>query len=159
MKFIKKQMSLWRILLITGVAAIAIGIAARVRATGIPVVNPRHENLAQPTAGDNEDNAKHTNLSKAAVGRAVGLPQDDYYDRRREYWDKRVERRLDRREEYLDEQTRDDKDDASAKDKDSKDAADDEDDADDVGDKDVKAREDSIERRREYWRKRVDKEW
>jgi len=158
MKFIKKQMSLWRILLIIGVAAIAIGIAAHVRATGIPVVNPPHENLAQPTAGDNEDNAKHSKVG-TAVGRAVGRPQDDYYDRRREYWDKRVERRLDRREEYLDEQTRDDKDDAGAKDKDSKDAADDEDDSDDVVDKDVRASEDSIERRREYWRKRLDKEW
>ena len=154
MKFIKKQLSLWRLLLIIGVAAIAIGIAARVRATVIP---SRHENLAQPTAG--EDHAKHSNLRKTAVVRGVGRPQDDYYDRRREYWDKRVERRLDRREEYLDEQTRDDKDDARAKDKDSKDAADDEDDADDVVDKDVRAREDSIERRREYWRKRLDKDW
>src|SRR6476659_10449225 len=145
MKFIKNQLSLWRNLLIINVSAIAIGIAARVRATGIPVVNPRHENLAQPTAGDNEDHAKHSNLGKAAAGRGVGRPQDDYYDRRREYWDKRVERRLDRREEYLDGQTRDDKDDAGAKNKDSKDAADDEDDSDDVGDKDVRAREDSIE--------------
>ena len=147
---IEKQLSWWRIVLIIGVAAIAIGIAARVRATGIAVVN-QLENLTQPTANDTEDNAKHSKDSKAGVGRGVGRPQDDYYERRREYWDKRVERRLDRREEYLDSQTKDDDEDA-AKDKDSKDAADDEDDADDDVDKEV-------ERRREYWRKRLDKEW
>ena len=152
MRFIKNQFSWWRLVLIIGVAAIAIGIAARVRATGRAVVNQRHENLAQPTAGDSEDHAKRSKDSEAAVGPGVGRPQDDYYERRREYWDKRIERRLDRREEYLDEQTRDDKDDADAKDKDSKDAADDEDDEDDNVEKEV-------ERRREYWRKRLDKDW
>jgi hypothetical protein len=49
---------------------------------------------------------KYSKVSKAAVGPGVARPQDDYYERRREYWDKRIERRLDRREEYLDEQTR-----------------------------------------------------
>jgi hypothetical protein len=155
MRFIKPQLSWWRIVLIIGVAAIAIPIAARVRATGVAVVNQRHENLAQPTANDTEDNAKPGKDRKALVDRAVGRPQDDYYERRREYWDKRVERRLDRREEYLDSQTGDDKEDADAKDskdKDSKDAADDEDDDADDADKE-------LERRREYWRKRLDKEW
>ena len=71
-----------------------------------------------------------------------------------EYWSRRIERRLDRRQEYLDRQTGDDKDDEDAKDsKDSKDAKDDdEDDVDDITDRD-------IERRREYWRKRLDDEW
>ena len=112
MKFIKKQLSLWRIVLIIGVAAIAIPITARVR-------------VATKAQSDEE-----------------------------EYWSRRIERRLDRRQEYLDRQTGDDKDDA-----DTKDAADDEDDADDTVDKDVKAQQDIYERRREYWRQRVEKEW
>jgi hypothetical protein len=149
MRFIKKHLSLWRIVLIIGLAAIAIPIAVRVRATGRAVVNLRHENLAPPAANENEDTAN----SKAAAGRGVGRPQDDdYYDRRREYWDKRVERRLDRREEYLDDQTKDDDKDADAKDKDSKADADDDDDEDDNVDREV-------ERRREYWRKRLDRDW
>jgi len=112
MRFIKKQLSLWRIVLIVAVAAIAIPIVARVR------VSP-----------------------KAQV------------DDEEEYWSRRIERRLDRRQEYLDRQTGEDKDDAEAKDsKDAKEDADDEDDADDIVDKD-------IERRREYWRKRLDDEW
>ena len=115
MRFIKKQLSLWRIVLIIGVAAIAIPIAARVR--------------------------------------VATKPQSD----EEEYWSRRVERRLDRRQEYLDRQTGDDKDDAEAKDKDSKDAADDEDDADDIVDKESRSK--IYERRREYWRKRLDDEW
>lgn len=117
MRFIKKQLSLWRIVLIISVAAIAIPIAARVRvATKAPV------------------------------------------DEQEDYWERRIERRLDRREEYLERQTRDDNEDAGAKDskdKDSKDAADDEDDADDTVDKE----QDIYERRREYWRERLEKEW
>jgi hypothetical protein len=140
--------------------SLAIPIAARAGANGIAAAYQLQENFAQPTANDNEDNANRSKAGKAAVGPRVALPQDDYYDRRREYWDRRVERRLERREEYLDEQTLDDKDaDAkdsqdskSAKDKNSKDAVDDEDYADDDVDKE-------IERRREYWRKRLDRDW
>ena len=169
MRFIKKQLSLWRIMvLIIGVAAIAIPIAARVSRTTKAVVKERQAYLdRQATAGNEDGYSKHSKDNKAAVGRGVARPQDDdYYERRREYWDKRVERRLDRREEYLDEQTGDDNEDADAKDsknskdnkaakdkdKDSKDAVDDEDDADD----DV---EREVEKRREYWRKRLDREW
>ena len=162
MRFLKKQLSLWRIVLIIGMAGIAILIAARVRSTAKAVVKERQDYLDQKTTARNEDAyAKHSKDSKAAVGLGVARPQDDYYDRRREYWDKRIERRLDRREEYLDEQTGDDKEDAdvkdakdskAAKDKDSKDAVDDEDYADDNVDKE-------IERRREYWRQRLEKEW
>jgi len=112
MRFIKKQLSLWRIVLTICVAAIAIPVLARVRVS-----------------------------TKAQV------------DDEEEYWSRRIERRLDRRQEYLDRQTGEDKDDAEAKDsKDAKEDADDEDDADDIVDKD-------IERRREYWRKRLDDEW
>jgi len=162
MRFLKKQLSLWRIVLIIGMAGIAILIAARVSPTAKAVVKERQDYLDQKTTARNEDAyAKHSKDSKAAVGLGVARPQDDYYDRRREYWDKRIERRLDRREEYLDEQTGDDKEDAdvkdskdskAAKDKDSKDAVDDEDYADDNVDKE-------IERRREYWRQRLEKEW
>jgi hypothetical protein len=162
MKFLKKQLSLWRIVLIIGMAGIAILIAARVSPTAKAVVKERQDYLDQKTTAHNEDAyAKHSKDSKAAVGLGVARPQDDYYDRRREYWDKRIERRLDRREEYLDEQTGDDKEDAdvkdskdskAGKDKDSKEAVDDEDYADDNVDKE-------IERRREYWRQRLEKEW
>jgi hypothetical protein len=159
MRFTKKQLSLWRIVLIIGVTAIAIPIATRDSPTAIALVKERQDYLPQQTTVDNEDaDAKDSKNSKAAVGEGVARHQDDdYYERRREYWEKRVERRLDHREEYLDEQTRDDSD-ADAKGskagkdkKDSKDAADDEEDVDDV--------DREIARRREYWRKRVDKEW
>ena len=112
MRFIKKQLSLWGLVLIIAVAAIAIPNAARVR-------------VATKVQSDKE-----------------------------EYWSRRIERRLDRRQEYLDRQTGDDKDDSDAKDKDDADAKDkdDEDDAEDITERD-------IERRREYWRKRLDDEW
>lgn len=159
MRFIKKQLSLWSIVLIIGMAGIAILIAARVSPAAIAVHKERQDYLEQKTAAHNEDAyAKHSRDSKAAVGLGVARPQDDYYDRRREYWDKRIERRLESREEYLDEQTKDDndadaKDSKAAKDKDSKDAADNEDYADDDNvDKE-------IERRREYWRQRLEKDW
>ena len=46
MRFIKKQLSLWRIVLIIGVAAIAIPIASRVSPTAIAVVKERQDYLA-----------------------------------------------------------------------------------------------------------------
>jgi len=112
MRFIKKQLSLWGLVLIIAVASIAIPNAARMR-------------VATKAQSDEE-----------------------------EYWSRRIERRLDRRQEYLDRQTGDDKDDSDAKDKDDADAKDkdDEDDAEDITERD-------IERRREYWRKRLDDEW
>jgi hypothetical protein len=159
MGFIKKHLSLWRIVLSIGVAAIAIPVASRVSSTAKAVVEERQDYLEQKTAASNEDAyTKYSKGSEAVVGPRVARPQDDYYDRRREYWDKRIERRLESREEYLDEQTKEDndadaKDSKAAKDKDSKDAADDEDYADDDNvDKE-------IERRREYWRQRLEKEW
>ena len=108
MRFIKKRMLLWRLVLIIAMTVIAMPIPAGV-------------SVATKAQSDEE-----------------------------EYWSRRIERRLDRRQEYLDRQTGED--DADAKDsKDSKDA-DDEDDVDDITDRD-------IERRREYWRKRLDDEW
>ncbi len=95
-------------------------------------------------------------IPNAASVHVATKPQSD----EEEYWSRRVERRLDRRQEYLDQQTGEDKDDKDSKDsKDSKEAADDEDDADDIVDKDAKEQQDIYEKRREYWRKRLDDEW
>jgi hypothetical protein len=160
-------MSLWRIVLIIGLAAIAIPIASRVSSTAKAVIKERQDYLNLQNAPDNEDaghkhsKAKHSKENKAAVGLSVALPQDILYDRRSQYWDQRVLRRLERNDEYLDEQTLDDNEDAdtksskdskAAKDKNSKADADDEDFADDDVDKE-------LERRREYWRKRLDRDW
>ena len=82
MRFIKKQLSLWRIVLIIGVAAIAIPIASRVSPTAKAVVKERQDYLDQQTTADNEDaddkhsKAKNSKESKAAVGEGVALPQD-----------------------------------------------------------------------------------
>ena len=164
MRFLKKQLSWWRIILIIGVAAIAIPIASRVSSTAKEVVKEQPGYLDLQSAADNEDaddkHSKASKESKAAVRPSVALPQDLLYDRRSQYWDKRVLRRLERNDEYLDEQTVDDNEDAGAKAKDSKSAkdkkskasADDEDFAEDDVDKE-------LERRREYWRKRLDRDW
>jgi hypothetical protein len=165
MRFLKKQLSWWGIVLIIGVAAMAIPIASRVSSTAKTVVKERQDYLDLQNAADNEgayakhSKAKHSKASKAAVGLSVALLQDLLYDRRSQYWDKRVLRRLESRDEYLEEQTVDDdkdadaKDSKAAKDKNSKDAADDEDYADDDNvDKE-------LERRREFWRRRLDRDW
>ena len=134
-------------------SAIAIPIAARVSPTAIAVHKERQDYLAQQTTADNEDaDDKHSKDSKAAVGEGVALLQDLLYDRRSQYWDKRVLRRLESREEYLDEQTKDDND-ADAKDSKA--------DKDDGGDEDdwVAQEDEEIDRRREYWQQRLDKEW
>jgi hypothetical protein len=148
MRFIKKQFSWWRLVLIVGGTAIAIPVATGVSPTAIAVVTERPDHLYHQTTVHNEDSdAEHSKDSKAAVGTAVARPQDDYYERRREYWEKRVERRLD--EEDLDDETGDDKDADSKDNKADKDDGDDEDDA----------VEQEVERRREYWRKRVERDW
>lgn len=181
MRFLTKQLSWWRMVLIVGVAAIAIPIASRVSSNAKAVVRERQADLSQKldlqSAAGNEDatnnhsqvkhsqanhsKANHSKESKAAVGLSVAPLQDILYDRRSQYWDKRVLRRLESHDEYLDEQTGDDEKDADAKDskdskaksKDSKAAEDDEDYADDDNvDKE-------LERRREYWRKRLDRDW
>jgi hypothetical protein len=146
MTFIKKQLSLWRIVLVVGVAAIAIPIAARVSPTARADVKASQDCLDHQTTAHNEDGySEHSKDSKAAVGLAIARPQDDYYDRRREYWERRVERRLDHEEDM-------DEDDEDAKD--SKAGKDDDDDEDEMD-----RHEEELERRRDYWRKRLDDEW
>ena len=147
MRFIKKQLSLWRVVLIIAGSAIAIPIAARVSPTAIAVHKERQDYLDQQTTADNEDaDDTHSKDSKAAVGEGVALLQDLLYDKRSQYWDKRVLRRL----ESLDE------DDNDADAKDSKADKDDGDDEDFSLDKD---KEEELERRREYWSRRLDKDW
>ena len=164
MRFLKKQLSGWYIVLIIGVAAMALPVNSRVSSTAEAVVKERQAYLDLQRTADNDNaddkhsKAKHSKESKAAGGLSIAPLQDILYDRRSQYWDKRVLRRLESREEYLDEQTKDDndadaKDSKAAKDKNSKNAADDEDYADDDNvDKE-------LERRREFWRRRLDKEW
>lgn len=148
MRSIKKRLSLCRLVLVTGAAAIAMPIAARVGSPSSAVVIERQAYLAQPTANDKGDtNVKGPSDDKAAVGRSVVL-QDDYYDRRRRYWEDRVERRLDEEENGDDEDAKDSKDSKAKDDEDKADSNDKED-----------SEEDVIERRREYWRDRLDREW
>jgi len=146
MRFIKKHFSWWRLVLIVGGTAIAIPVATGVSPTAIAVVKERQDNLDHQTTAHNEEaNAEPSKKTAARSGAAA--PQDDYYERRREYWEKRVERRLD--EEDGDDETGDDKD------ADSKDNKADKDDGDDEDDE----VEQEVERRREYWRKRVERDW
>ena len=156
MSVIKKQLSLWPVVLIIGGSAIAIPIAARVSPTAIAVHKERQDYLGQQTTADNEDandiDATHSKDSSAAAGEGVTLLQDLLYDRRSQYWDQRVLRRLEGRDEYLEEQTKDDND-ADAKDSQAN--------KDNKGDEDdwVVERDEEIDRRREYWRKRLDDDW
>jgi hypothetical protein len=139
----------WRIALIIAVVVIAIPIAARVDPTQTELVEPSHLNLYRPTA-TNTEVAKTAHTTKAGLQHRVVAPQD-YYDRRREYWEKRMERRAD----YLEQEDGDDEDAADSNDsKNSKDSASDEDEGDSMNDE-----EELIERRREYWRDRLDRDW
>jgi len=139
----------WRIVLIVAVAVIAIPIAARVSPTQTEFVEPAQVNLYQPTAA-HTDVVVTAHYSKTRVDRSVTPPQD-YYDRRREYWEERMERRAD----YLEQEDGDDEDTAKSDDsKDSKDSASDEDEGDSMDQE-----EELIERRREYWRERLDRDW
>src|SRR6188768_4134712 len=106
MRLLKK----WRIVLIICVAAIAIPIAARVRPTQTEFVEPAQVNLYQPTTAHTEV-AKTALTVKTGVGRRV-MPPQDYYDRRREYWEDRMERRAD----YLEQEDGNDEDAADSKD-------------------------------------------
>src|SRR5688572_11568925 len=127
MRFIKKQLSWWPIVLFVGGAAFAMPIANSVRLTAMAIVNERQVDL------DPQATEHHEEDSRAAVGPGT-VHNQDYYDRRREYWEKRVERRLD--EEDIDDN--DDAEDA----KDSK-AGKNDDDEDEV--------EQELGRRREFW--------
>ena len=80
--------------------------------------------------------------------------QDDRYDRRREYWEQRIERRMEEEESR-------DGGDEEANDKDSKKAKDkgDDDEDDASADQPAQREHDAVEQRREYWRNRLEREW
>ncbi|HTH37667.1 MAG TPA: hypothetical protein VL572_06860 [Pyrinomonadaceae bacterium] len=156
MKVIKDQFALWLTVLFVSVAAIAIPMAASVEPVTMTVVKQREMHPEQQATNVNEDAAAiHDKDGKPAVfGRGVAWRQD-YYDRRREYWEDRIDRRLD--DEEFDDETGDDKDSDSKKD--SKAAKDDKANKDDSAESDLDQEEEFIERRREYWRDRLDREW
>jgi hypothetical protein len=144
MRLIKK----WRIVLIICVAAIAIPIAARVSPTQTEFVEPAQVNQYQPTTVAYTTEVAETPLaSKTGVGHRATPPQD-YYDRRREYWEDRMERRAD----YLEQEDGNDEDSADSKDSEDSAGSD-----DDEGSMDEE--EEMIEKRREYWRDRLDRDW
>jgi len=141
MRHLIKHFALWDIVLIIGVAAIVMLIAARVSPNATRGVNEHRANVVTPTAHENAA-AKHSSDSKPAVHKSRKQPQDGYYyERRRRYWEDRVERNLDEEEGSDDE----DKADSKAKKGDEEDSLDQE--------------EELIERRREYWRQRLDRDW
>jgi len=157
MKFISK----WRIVLFITIAAIAIPTTAHVSVTGITNINEYRGNLNLPADHNAQETVVETsNEAKAVVGQGA-VKRQDYYDRRREYWEKRVERRMEYEDEYG-EEPGDDADKADAKDskeskdskkeKESKKAGKDEDD-------EMDQEAEMYERRREYWRERLDEEW
>ena len=168
MRFIKKRIALWHIVLVIGFAAIAIPVAARVSSGRVaavddgPVFPEQRSGLVIDLAAKNRSDKNYSRAGKNRGDREPGtvtsggkLPQD-YYDRRREYWEKRVERRLEESDEFDDEE--DSKDSKDSKDKkDSK--ADKDDDEDDEVDKEVQDREELYERRRERWRQTLDEDW
>src|SRR5688572_11035994 len=115
MRFIEK----WRVVLIIGIAAIAIPIAAHVSPTQTEFFTDRTVHLDQQSVDFNEiAKTAHTTNSKAVVVRRIAPPQD-YYDRRREYWEDRMERRAD----YLEQEDGSDEDTADSED--SKDSGED----------------------------------
>ena len=128
MRLIKQHLSLWRLVPIIGVTAIAIPIAARVSPTATAVDKQQQASTDQQiTAQDEAVHANHSKGSHTVFGPGVARLQDDYYDRRREYWERRVERRLDR--EDLDDDDDEDAEDSKDK-KDSKADKDDDEDHD-----------------------------
>ena len=142
MRSIKKRLAHWRLVLIICIAAVAIPIAASVYTPEKAAVMGTNEHLYYQNGIHNDaadaNDTKNKKISDAGkVGRPVGSsvmrPQDDYYERRRQHWEKRLDNRLEHRDEYLDEENGDDND-------------------DDFGD-------DDIDRRREYYRDRLDEDW
>ena len=141
MKLIKNQFSLWRIVLFVGVMALAIPIAASLSPT-VTAVEERQEYLVPQTGVNTEPETKHGGATKTTAGK--GAAQGYYWDRRRRYWEDRIENDLD------DEDTGDD--DADKTDSKEDDAKDD----DGFSDEEY----DRMERRREYWRQSLeDEDW
>ncbi|MFL6466870.1 MAG: hypothetical protein ACJ72Z_02820 [Pyrinomonadaceae bacterium] len=157
MRSIKKRIALWHIVLIVGFVLIAAPIAAHVSTAVSAVAQDPQSSMDRHavTAGviGRIQQSKHR---KAAV--RVSVEPQDYYDRRRQYWEDRVDRRM----QEMDEEEGGDDEKADAKDsKESKDSKKNKDSKaskeDDEEDFDQEA--DMYERRREYWRQQLDDEW
>jgi hypothetical protein len=147
MRFINR----WRIVMIIAIVVIAIPIAARVSPTQPALVMDRQAKVHQQTTAYTEAGAiADTKSVNAGIRRSLTPPQD-YYDRRRAYWEDRMERRA----EYLEEEDGNDDDSADSDDgKDEDSAAADDDEGSSMDDE-----EELIERRREYWQQRLDRDW
>ncbi|PYT01757.1 MAG: hypothetical protein DMF63_02630 [Acidobacteria bacterium] len=142
----------WRFVLIIAVVVIAIPIAASVGTTASTIVEKRSADLSQQIRTDvvEETPVAKSASTKSTVRRGVTLPQD-YYDRRRQYWEDRMERRADHLEP-------EDGDDDAADSDDGKDNEDSAGSDDDEGDS-MDDEEEMLEKRREYWRDRLDRDW
>jgi len=140
MRSITKLLASGHIVLIVGIAAITIPVMARVYLPAKAVVDEQPEYLDQHfgNQGDKaefkESKVKVDPKARAedhAAGSRVKRVQDDYYERRRQHWERRLDNRLD------DEEIGDDSD----------------------SDVDIDRQQDVYERRREYYRERLDEDW
>lgn len=154
MRSIIKQPLLWCVVLII----VVLPVVAHVGSASRPSV----KSSARHSSPRNEVARAHVTAMTKAITRHVAKPPQDRYDRRRQYWEDRVDRRLERRQEYLDGEV------SSSKSKSNKrssaandDEEDDEDDEEDDAGGGSSGRDDMdrVERRREYWRDRVDRNW
>lgn len=144
------RLTKWRIVLIIAALGIAIPIAAHVSSTQTAFIDSAEVDLYQPTVAHTEVKVAAYNSTTSAGHRAT--PVQTYYDRRRRYLERRVERRAD----YLEEEDGNDDDSADSDDgRDSNDSASDDDDEGDSMDQE----DELIERRREYLRERLDRNW
>src|SRR5437868_3405365 len=111
MRSINNRIVLWHIVLIVGITAIiAIPVAtAHIGSTTATIITEQPDQISRQTrSNDLNGDAGHIKALKAAVAKPVGHPQEDYYEQRRQYWEKRLDGRLEHRDEYLNEQSGDD---------------------------------------------------
>ncbi|HKP70873.1 MAG TPA: hypothetical protein VJV05_16410 [Pyrinomonadaceae bacterium] len=156
MRFTMNRPMLWSVVLILGFTAVAIPIGARVSLTSSHLVHDSQESFGQRTPLKNETAPGKVSGKTASVVYTSGAPQDRY-ERRRQYWENRIDRRIESRQRYMDDQV--DREDKAGRNND-----DDDDDDEDMGDDDdddsgADEEMDRIERRRENWRNRVEREW
>ena len=143
MRSIMKRLALWHIVLIIGIAVVAIPVAARVSGPAQAGVNEQDKYLGHQNGNHHDDAVARESKDKKdpkvrkgdpAARPGIKRPQDDYYQRRRQHWERRLDNRLD------DEEIGDDNDDDFAAD-------------------DSDRQQDVYERRREYFRDRLDEDW
>ena len=151
----RKNSVLRRVLLIIGLALVGISIASHVASRAQEPSDELQVNLSPPTQNVFTGASAVDERKAVSVAIRRTAPAQSLYDRRRRYVEDRVERRLDRRQEYLDRQSGGDDEDEDSGGDDS-DMGDDDSSADD---EDLDAEVERVERRRENWRQRVDRNW